>query len=1234
MNLKIVIISISHPAMSDLIEVYQVFKTEYPGLLELELYDANKVVSRDKEADIRTRLQEAELVFLDLMSAPREVVTFLASAVDDIKGYVIPMGTSREEIQRKLRLGALTYETAKSLFRGKPGSSDPQQAMRDFQNFQMIMDYWRHAGHSNIENLILLLLREYGNQRDLPKPEQPVIVKDISIYDPRDLVFYEDVPSWFASEKFDPLKPTVAVLYIGHHYPNKTIPCVAGIMEKLEQEANLFRVAFSGVAGRDLERLRKLLIGELGNRLGLIINFLPFRIGAGPLGGLAEAGVQILKDAKVPVFHPFFISKRTVETWQENQAGMQAGEFIVQMMLPELDGSTNIIPVGALHSAGDENEMGLELLGLTLIEERADMLVNRVKKMLALQRKKPNERKVAIIGYNYPPGEGNVFGGSFLDTFESIASLLKEMHRHGYDVEPLTASELQTHFTAGKLVNSGRWAGADTYHGFIRYPLRDYLIETVNQNWYGEVEKQWGSAPGTIMAEVDAFLIPGMVSNRVFIGLQPTRGVHEDPEKAYHDDLLYPHHQYIAFYSYLRNTFQADVIIHVGTHGTLEFLPGKENAVSGDCLPDYLISDLPHLYFYYTGNPAEAMIAKRRAHGTLLSYQSPPFIESDLYGELSDLEQLFHEWHEAIHAQPERCPEIQRKIIEKAEQANFTDLDLEAIEQEIYRLKRSLIPRGLHVLGKGYTEEEAEAYMRFVLRYDRGSLPSLRRLLAEDQGLDYDRLLAEKDTAFLPVLDELVRGLVHEYVQTSAVPGHFFNQEDNRLRGSDVLSFGMKAYCDSMETREIACMLDGLNGRFIPAQLAGDIVRYPDILPTGYNIYQFDPRLIPTETAYDRGWKLAEQAIQHYYAKHGSYPKSTALICWGLETSRTQGETVGQILAYLGVRVVNPSEAFEKKYAIIPLSELKRPRINVVVNICGFFRDMFPNIMDDLNELCKLLAQLDEPESENYFKAFSRELNELLLNEGYAADEAQELACARIFGPDESVYGTNVIQIIETKNWESESQLGEAYVQSLHHVYSKSFRGKSMPDILTYHLKAVDIVSQIRSNHEYEITDLDHYYEFFGGLSKAVETAKGVKAEMIIHDTTGEGVETDKVEDSITRGVRTRLFNPKWIEGMLEHHYHGVQKMAERFENILGLSATTNRVEQWVYHEMHRIYVQDQQLRQQLVENNRWAYMEMLEHMLELNGRGYWDASNEQLEELKQAYIELEGTIEEDLAEV
>ncbi|HEY4543752.1 MAG TPA: cobaltochelatase subunit CobN, partial [Tissierellaceae bacterium] len=407
-----------------------------------------------------------------------------------------------------------------------------------------------------------------------------------------------------------------------------------------------------------------------------------------------------------------------------------------------------------------------------------------------------------------------------------------------------------------------------------------------------------------------------------------------------------------------------------------------------------------------------------------------------------------------------------------------------------------------------------------------------------------------------------------------------------------------------------------------------DIYRNPQILPTGYNLYQFDPRLIPTDAAYRRGTIIANNTIKAYLEEEGKYPTSTAVILWGIETSRTQGESLSQILSYLGIRVVNSGKNWNPKYEIIPLEELKRPRIDVTINICGFFRDMFPNLIMNLADILDELYEADEPLEYNYFKANSIAIYDDLINKGYSEEEARELCVSRIFGPKEGSYGTGITDIIDTKNWNEEEELATVFLDNLQHVYSRNYRGKKIDNLYKDNLKSVEIVSQIRSSHEYEITDLDHYYEFFGGLSKSVEMVRGKKAKMYITDVTTDRIVSESVEKSIGRGIRTRVLNPKWIDGLLKHDKHGAQEISDRFSNVMGLAATTNSVEQWVFNDMHAKYVEDEDIRDRLIENNEYAYMDILEQMMEYFQRGYWDASKEQIEEIKKIYLELENNIE------
>ena len=433
----------------------------------------------------------------------------------------------------------------------------------------------------------------------------------------------------------------------------------------------------------------------------------------------------------------------------------------------------------------------------------------------------------------------------------------------------------------------------------------------------------------------------------------------------------------------------------------------------------------------------------------------------------------------------------------------------------------------------------------------------------------------------------------------------------------------------AMRNHETQGIMNALEGRFNIAKLAGDVFRSPEVMPTGYNVYQFDPRRVPSPVAMQRGVKIAQNTIDAFAADNGTEPDSTAVILWGLETSRTEGETVAQILAYWGVRAVKSGSAWESKYEIIPLKELGRKRIDVVINMCGFFRDMFPNLLDDMNKLLIKLCELDEPDDMNMIKANTKRIYEKLIRGGTEKELAKELSKSRIFGPAEGEYGTGITSIIETKNWESEEQIGNAFIDSIRHVYSPKHRGMEAKELYTHNLECVNLVSQIRSNNEYEVTDLDHYYEYFGGLAKSVEMVKGEKVKIYITDTTGAKIETDTAAKSVNRGIRTRLLNPKWIDGMLAHDYHGAQQIADRFENVMGLAATTGEVEEWIYDDMHETYIEDDDMVRRMKENNPYAFIEIIEQMMEYYNRGYWDATQEQLDRLKQVYLKVEGDIED-----
>lgn len=1164
--MKITFVTVSAPAVQYLLKAGDEIRTLNNVSLDLKIYYAVNEVGREKAQQIKQDIVEADATFLDLMGSPPMIIDLVTKGCEQSNGHIIPYGASARQF---LRLGKFTASSMNRSDQKAPSMEMIKKmqsiaegvgkilpgAMHDMRNYSLLMKYFQNATASNIENMLVLLLKEYGGYKNLPKPQLPEETLPIALYPLPELTPIKDPLQYAKIAKHRSELPNVLLIFSAFSYPTDTVFCVSEMKRSLEEVCNVYALG-TGASFQEYEKELRNICEKIPGKIQLILNCTPFRLSAGPMGGDVSLGTKFLEDMNVLYLHPFFFTRRTQLDWENSIAGCSPGETLISVMLPELDGSIDTLPVGAMKEVDSE----IEMYDLVPIEERLLHLKDRVKRYLSLYEKSNENKRIALICYNYPPGEDNLFGGAFLDTFESISHIVSELRKQGYKTSDMSPSDLMNIFCAGKAVNAGKYEM--NWEEAITYDAKKYQAPA-------EVSAVFGKKPGDIMAENGNFFIPGVINGNLFIGLQPPRNIGVSLETNYHDKSTPPHHQYVAFYQWIKEEFQADAIVHVGTHGTLEFLKGKESGMSADCYPDRLISDLSHIYLYYLGNPAEAIIAKRRTAANLVSYQPPVFIESELYGEYLELSALLDSYSQAIEVAPESIEDSKRLLVEKAKELQLPE-DPHEIESELYRLQHSLIPKGLHVFGTNYTPEEVKTY-----------LSSLEK-----------RMLQE--------------GEEHK------------NIEKKLARIEKSLS----------ANHEMEGLLQALSSRYNNAKLGGDIFRSPEVLPAGYNLFQFDPRLVPSKAAMERGRKIAENTIQCYFKEHGEYPRSTAMILWGLETSRTQGETLGQILGYLGVRFSKDTQLWEQRFEFIALEELGRPRIDVTINICGFFRDMFPNIIEGLDDLLRRLYDADEPMEQNFFKANSRKRYLKLIDLGYAPQEAQELATSRVFGPPEGEYGTNLTGLIHTKEWQDESELGLSFTASLRHVYSRRLHGKKVEGLYEDNLRCVEIVSQLRSSNEYEITDLDHYYEFFGGLAKSVELVRGEKVSMYITDTTGVNPLTETVEKSISRGIRTRVLNPRWIDGMLSHKSHGAQKIADRFENVMGLSATTGSVDPWIYDDLDKTYVENEDLRARMAENNPHAYMKLLEQMMEYSNRGYWNASDQQIERIKDIYLSMEEELE------
>lgn len=1108
----------------------------------------------------------------------------------------------------------------------------------DITNYTTALDYWRQGGAENYYRLLIFLLKKYLNCPSLPEPQPPVKYPDFGIYHPVH-GFVTDREDYFRKINFTPEHPTIGILFHGGMHFDQNLGTIRGLI-RVFPEFNMIPV-YTDIEN-NLAAVERYFMDGDRPLVDAIINLKWFRINGGPLGGDPRLTQDLLKKLNVPVFAPVCMFSEDVKDWEQSVAGVSPIMSIMSVVWPELDGCIEPIPICGLQ---DVDVDGQEVKEVLPIPDRIDRIAARIKNWVRLKRTPNADKKIAIMIYNYPPGEANIGGAAYLDVFRSVLRMLETLKEEGYTVE-LPEKELHLLFEERAIVNSGKWFDPKkTAMNSYSWDVGEYLkfFNALPQQVRDEVNSSWGDPPGAVMTTGEKFLIPGIRFGNIFVGIQPARPPlgEDDIAKASHDKTKPPHHQYIAYYRWLETVFNADCVIHVGTHGLAEFTKGKEIGMSATCFPDILIGNMPHLYFYIVENTSEATIAKRRLYGTMISYNTPPFSTSDLYEKYVELEDMIDELDEARRLEQEvRIARVTSKIFNLARELNFTADSIPKIHEQLYDMKRSVIPQGLHVIGEKYSVEALKRYTEFILRFDRDGNPSLNRVIAESRGIPYDEAIRNKDTyaKLLDLVDrtcaDVVNSLVDDSIDAALGTTGLYGEE--LARAKRTLASGLllaKDYADN--SNEMTSFVRGLGMEFIEPRLGGDVIRRPDVLPTGTNILQFDPTKIPTQTAFERGAEIAVNTIEKYLRQEGRCPERVGIVLWGFETSNSGGESIGQILTYIGVKMVRKPGAWATELKVIPAEELGRPRIDCHLSICGFFRDMFPNIMQMLNRAFAMVSELDESPEINYVKKHTLENLSALddqIGKGLIDEKtARNLAAGRIYGPRPGEYGTRMLGLMEDSVWREEKDLADVYMASMSHIYTDNIHGQSNEGLYKNNIRSIEIISQIRDRNDREIVDLDHYFEFIGGLNKAVESVSGKDPMLMVSDTTKEVINTEDIRDVISRGTRTRLLNPKWIDEMLKHEYHGAQQIDERVYNTLGFAATTHAVENWIWSSIADRFVFDEEMRKRLMENNKFASLGIVERLMEAEQRGYWKATEEELEKLRQAYRDMEGDIEESL---
>jgi cobaltochelatase CobN len=977
--------------------------------------------------EITTKILSTDVLLIDIRES---IPNYVEEAIANSKAKIIVPLVGGTALIAYLKLGNLSGDTI--VRRQKPLDFDvdridvskvfkvlntiekiskviPLGVLRDYRNYIWLTRYWVYWGRHNLENLFKLILSEYFNVKvRFEEPRRGF--NNCLLMDGRGCI--DDVVIL--------RRPSVAILLYGGMHFEQCLPVAIALkrgFENLNIDALLIVGGSAETLLQQLETLKKFTTINGKPLVDAIVNLQWFIINGGPYGGDVEPTRRLFLDSSYLLFNGLIGYMRRYSDWRNDPRGLSPIEVITGIALPEMDGA-----IEPIISATIDDTRNTDVI---VLEERIRKKVTRISKWVQLRYKSNKDKRVAVIIYNYPPGEENVGNAAYLDVFASLEVLLGALKDAGYDVEVRSKDELIS-FVKDLLVNSPKWR---LYReDSIKLSLNKYLeyYSSLQKELREGVERVWGPPPGNINVVDDGnFIIPGVLLGNVFIGVQPPRGFHEDPKKLYHSKDLPPHHQYIAFYYWIRNMFKADVVIHLGTHGTLELLPGKEVGLSENCWPDILIADLPHIYVYHVTNPSEMSIAKRRSYAYIVTYGTPPFTNADLYGEYSELEEFIREYEEEHDV--EKRDVLLRLIKEKCEKLHIKFTNIEELHNYLYELKKNVIPKGLHVLGKTWSDEDILNYILFTVKRD-GEVRALTRLIVEERGLNYDEVIANPSKVFngvrgFKVLEDAEKLAKEMIILTirgegpKAIIKNYFRRF--REDAVETLEFVRDLYNRIKSSNEVKTILKVLNGLYIEPRVAGDPIRTPEVFPTGSHGYAFDPRLIPSKAAYIKGSKIAEELVKGFKDRYGRYPETISFVLWGFETTQTRGETIGMILQLLGVRLIRDRGPWNPRLEVIPLEQLGRPRIDVTITICGFFRDMFPNLIQLLSQAVKLVAQLDEPLEMNYVRKHYLRLKE-------SFDE--ELALTRIFGPKPGIYGTRLPEFIESSTWSSEEELVNIYL--------------------------------------------------------------------------------------------------------------------------------------------------------------------------------------------------------------
>ena len=964
----------------------------------------------------------------------------------------------------------------------------------------------------------------------------------------------------------------------------------------------------------------------------------------------------------VPVLQ-VILSGGTKQQWEDGMQGLSPRDVAMNIALPEVDGRIITRAISFKSSQQWNQQLETDVVGYEPVIDRATFVVNLAQNWVNLSQTPNSEKKVALILANYPNKDGRIANGVGLDTPESCVKILQALQADGYTISslPQTGDELIQWLTEGITNDSEGWSYRPVKQSLSLATYQDYFA-TLPEKVQSEITQRWGEI------KTKTFPIPGIQLGNIFVGIQPSRGYDLDPTLNYHSPDLEPTPNYLAFYFWLRYQFQTQAIIHVGKHGNLEWLPGKSISLSNTCYPEITLASLPHFYPFIVNDPGEGSQAKRRAHGVILDHLTPPLTRAELYGKLQQLEGLIDEYYEAQTLDPSRLPLIADKITDLVTSENLhQDLGMAEFDRNrisefltladgyLCELKEAQIRDGLHIFGQCPQARQLRDLILSIARSPGNNHLGITRSIAQSYHLNFDPLTDDYSLSFsLPkthasLPETLKENLSHCRIIGDAVEAIEIAAakliEDHILENKSFSSLPSPLQKEltwiqnhllpnlQLTPEEIKHLLQGLNGKYVSPGASGAPTRgRPDVLPTGRNFYSVDIRGIPTETAWDVGRKAAEMLIERYTQDNGEYPQSLAISVWGTSTMRTGGDDIAQAFALMGVKPI--WDGISRRvvdFEIIPLSVLQRPRVDVTLRISGFFRDGFPNLINLFNQVTEAVSNLEENSQDNPLAKQVQTETKYWQEQGLSLEEANARSRYRIFGSKPGAYGAGLQGLIEAQNWQTDEDLARAYINWSSYAYTEKGIGKAAPEAFTQRLENLQVVLHNQDNREHDLLDSDDYYQFQGGLTAAIRSITGKNPQTYFGDNSVmEKPKVRQLSEEITRVYRSRVVNPKWMEGVMRHGYKGAFEMAATVDYLFAYDATAQCVEDYMYEGIAKTYLFDETVQTFLQNKNPWAMRDIAERLLEANQRGMWNnAPTQMLAELRTIVHQAEAVVEE-----